>query len=81
MRKIVFVMVAAGALVALATQIHDWHAEVEGEEDARGPWLKPMKGGFWAHRVAYPTMHFSPSWYADARPADRAMASAVPAGE
>lgn len=81
MRKIAFVLIAAGALIALATQIHDWHAEVEGEEDARGPWLKPMKGDFWAHRVAYPTMHFSPSWYADARPADRAMASAVPAGE
>lgn len=43
--------------------------------------LKPMKGDFWAHRVAYPTMHFSPSWYTDAKVEDALVQSRVPAGE
>ena len=42
---------------------------------------KPMLGDYWAHRVAYPTMHFSPGWYRDARPQDLAIRSGVPAGE
>jgi hypothetical protein len=42
---------------------------------------KPMKGDFWAHRVAYPTMHFSPDWYTEAEPQDLAVLSGVPAGE
>ena len=43
--------------------------------------MKPMIGDFWAHRVAYPTMHYSPSWYTDAKPQDLALDSGVPAGE
>jgi len=42
--------------------------------------MKPMIGDFWAHRVAYPTMHFSPSWYLDAEVEDKLVLSAVPAG-
>ncbi len=42
--------------------------------------MKPMIGDFWAHRVAYPTMHYSPSWYTDAKVQDLAVRSAVPAG-
>lgn len=42
--------------------------------------LKPMGGDFWATRVAYPTMHFSPSWYVDAKPQDAAIRSGVPGG-
>jgi transposase len=42
---------------------------------------KPMLGDYWAHRVAYPTMHYSPSWYTDAKPQDAALRSAVPAGQ
>ena len=51
------------------------------EEDGAGPWSKPVMGDYWAHRVSYPTMNFSPAWYAEAKPADRAMAAGVPAGE
>lgn len=41
---------------------------------------RPISGDFWATRVAYPTMHFSPSWYLDAKPEDARVASGVPAG-
>lgn len=42
--------------------------------------MKPMGGDFWAIRVAYPTMHFSPGWYVDAKVEDARVSSAVPAG-
>lgn len=42
--------------------------------------MKPVNGDFWATRVAYPTMHFSPRWYVDAKPQDARIASGVPAG-
>jgi hypothetical protein len=51
------------------------------DEDASGPWSKPVTGDFWAHRVSYPTMNFSPAWYTEAKPADRAISAGVPAGE
>src|SRR5690606_22644283 len=41
---------------------------------------RPVSGDYWATRVAYPTMHFSPSWYLDAKPEDARIASGVPAG-
>ncbi len=41
---------------------------------------RPISGDFWATRVAYPTMHFSPSWYLDAKPEDARVVSGVPAG-
>ncbi len=43
--------------------------------------MKPFGGDFWAHRVAYPTMEFSPGWYTAAKPADALIASAVPMGD
>lgn len=42
---------------------------------------KPMLGDYWAHRVAYPTMNFSPGWYEQAKPQDLAVRSGIPAGE
>lgn len=50
-------------------------------EPAPAPNLKPFGGDFWAHRVAYPTMHFSPSWYTDVEREDARVASGVPEGE
>lgn len=41
---------------------------------------RPVSGDYWATRVAYPTMHFSPSWYVEAKPQDARVASGVPAG-
>lgn len=43
--------------------------------------MKPMSGDYWAVRVAYPTMHYSPSWYRDAEREDARVASAAPAGD
>lgn len=43
--------------------------------------MKPLGGDFWAIRVAYPTMHFSPGWYVEAKAEDALVASAVPAGD
>ncbi|WP_395787628.1 WD40/YVTN/BNR-like repeat-containing protein [Aquimonas sp.] len=43
--------------------------------------MKPLSGDYWAHRVAYPTMHFSPSWFVDAKAEDARVQSGVPAGE
>ena len=42
--------------------------------------FRPVSGDFWATRVAYPTMHFSPSWYVDAKAEDALVESGVPAG-
>ncbi|MGB0132504.1 hypothetical protein [Dokdonella sp.] len=50
--------------------------QVEGEV-----WAKPVEGDFWAHRVSYPTMQFSPGWYKEARLADQQIQSSIPAGE
>lgn len=58
-----------------------WFSQVEVEADSVGPWAKPIAGDYWAHRVAYPTMNFSPAWYEEAKPADRLMAARVPAGD
>lgn len=44
-------------------------------------WAKPIQGDYWAIRVAYPTMHFSPSWYSDAKVEDQRVQSGVPAGQ
>jgi len=43
--------------------------------------MKPFGGDFWAHRVAYPTMQFSPGWYVDAKAEDARVQSAVPKGD
>jgi len=43
--------------------------------------MKPFGGDFWAHRVAYPTMEFSPAWYVDAKSEDARIDSGVPAGD
>ncbi len=53
---------------------------LERAEPAK-PNMKPFGGDFWAHRVAYPTMQFSPSWYVDALAEDALVASGVPAGD
>ncbi|MEO7917805.1 MAG: helix-turn-helix domain-containing protein, partial [Dokdonella sp.] len=50
------------------------------EYESEGAWSKPIEGDYWATRVAYPTMHFSPSWYNDAKVEDARVSSAVPAG-
>ncbi|HRQ66080.1 MAG TPA: hypothetical protein PKZ76_14670 [Xanthomonadaceae bacterium] len=42
--------------------------------------MKPLGGDFWAIRVAYPTMHFSPSWYSDGAREDAHVRSGVPEG-
>lgn len=68
--------IAAGigcALVATAALL--WQPE-----PAPAPNLKPFGGDFWAHRVAYPSMHFSPSWYLDAEREDARVSSGVPDG-
>ena len=51
------------------------------DEGNSRPWSKPLHGDYWAHRVSYPTMNFSPAWYNEAKPADRLIQSKVPAGE
>lgn len=66
----------AGVVLALAAT-----AAVFTLQPVKKVSMKPMIGDYWAHRVAYPTMHFSPSWYTDAKPQDAAVLSAVPAGE
>ncbi|MEP6882165.1 MAG: hypothetical protein ABI866_09240 [Dokdonella sp.] len=58
-----------------------WSSKVEVDPDSAGPWAKPIAGDYWAHRVAYPTMQFSPAWYEEAKPADKQIASRVPAGD
>jgi hypothetical protein len=42
---------------------------------------KPFGGDFWALRVAYPAMRFSPAWYVDAKAEDARVLSAQPAGD
>lgn len=78
-----FRILAATALFAVAATATGYLAfaprELPGDE-AAGPWAKPVNGDFWAHRVSYPTMNFSPGWYEAAKPADRLIASGVPAG-
>ena len=58
-----------------------WSSQVEVDADSVGPWAKPIAGDYWAHRVAYPTMNFSPAWYEEAKPDDQKIASRVPAGD
>lgn len=58
-----------------------WSVDKVVDADSVRPWSKPISGDYWAHRVAYPTMHFSPAWYEQAKPADQKMASRVPAGD
>ena len=55
-------------------------APLNSMEASRKLNAKPFGGDYWAHRVAYPTMHFSPSWYNDAKLEDAKVASGVPAG-
>ncbi len=69
-------VVATGAAIAIAAGFHFVFQPTPPAEV--NP--KPMLGDYWAHRVAYPTMHFSPGWYRDARPQDLAIHSGVPAG-
>ncbi len=74
----------AGVLLvvgAIATGYVVWSGEKNVDADSVGAWAKPIAGDFWAHRVAYPTMHFSPAWYEEAKPADQRIASRVPAGD
>jgi hypothetical protein len=70
-----WIAAAIGCALAAATALL-WQPE-----PAPAPNLKPFGGDFWAHRVAYPTMHFSPSWYTDAEREDARVASGVPEGE
>ncbi|HQZ62919.1 MAG TPA: hypothetical protein PK021_10990, partial [Dokdonella sp.] len=53
---ITLALAVAGGLFALSS--HE-----EQDSDSVGPWAKPIAGDYWAHRVAYPTMNFSPAWY------------------
>ena len=71
---ITLALAVAGGLFALSSH------EVQ-DSDSVGPWAKPIAGDYWAHRVAYPTMNFSPAWYEEAKPADRQMTARVPAGD
>lgn len=71
---ITLALAVAGGLFALSS--HE-----EQDSDSVGPWAKPIVGDYWAHRVAYPTMNFSPAWYEEAKPADRQMTARVPAGD
>ncbi len=68
----------AGALAALTVTCI---AFALGTSPPKRVNLKPMGGDYWAIRVAYPTMHFSPSWYSDAEIEDARVPSGVPAGE
>ena len=77
-----FVAAFLAATVSIAALGYvGWSSRVEVDRDSAGPWAKPIAGDYWAHRVAYPTMNFSPAWYEDAKPADQKMAVRVPAGE
>jgi len=67
--------------VAAALAVSAAAALVWVGEPAPKPNMKPMGGDFWALRVAYPTMNFSPGWYVEAKAEDARVASAVPAGE
>ena len=68
--------VAAAFITLRPDALHESGSDVESE----GNWTKPMMGDYWATRVAYPTMHFSPSWYSDAKVEDAKVLSAVPGG-
>ncbi len=78
-----FRYVASTCLLLAGTALASifWIQHEAGDPDSQGPWAKPIAGDYWAHRVAYPTMNFSPGWYEDAKPADKQIASRVPAGE
>lgn len=71
--------IAAIGLVAVAAAVGSFI--VLNPEKPKKLWAKPIQGDYWAVRVAYPTMHFSPSWYTDAKVEDRQVQSGVPAGE
>ena len=74
--------VAAVAVVGVAAAFITLRpdAPLSSIEQSRKLNSKPFGGDYWAHRVAYPTMHFSPSWYNDAKIEDAVVQSAVPAG-
>lgn len=74
--------VAAIAVVGVAAAFITLRPDAlnESEYESEGIGAKPIAGDYWAHRVAYPTMHFSPSWYNDAKVEDAKIASAVPGG-
>ncbi len=78
--KFAFVVAAlvVGAVAVAGTVF--WTQQEIGDSDSHESWSKPMMGDYWAHRVSYPTMNFSPGWYKDAKPADRLIAAGVPAG-
>ena len=78
--RFVAAFVAAAVSVAALGYV-GWSSKDEVDPDSVGPWAKPIAGDYWAHRVAYPTMNFSPAWYEEAKPADKRMASRVPAGD
>ncbi|MEO6076355.1 MAG: winged helix-turn-helix domain-containing protein [Dokdonella sp.] len=69
-----------GVAVAFITLRPDALFDADSQYESEGIGAKPIAGDYWAHRVAYPTMHFSPSWYNDAKVEDALVASAVPAG-
>ncbi|MFZ2235417.1 MAG: helix-turn-helix domain-containing protein, partial [Dokdonella sp.] len=69
-----------GVAAAFITLRPDALHESDSEYESEGIGAKPIAGDYWAHRVAYPTMHFSPSWYNDAKVEDALVESAVPAG-
>lgn len=74
-------LLLAGALAGAAYVGLQSEQSLELDGDAKGLWSKPGQGDYWAHRVSYPTMHFSPGWYEEAKPADRLIQAGVPAGE
>ena len=66
---------------AVGAAVFAWSGHEEVDADSVGPWAKPIAGDYWAHRVSYPTMNFSPAWYEAAKSTDTLIASRVPAGE
>ncbi|MFZ1391808.1 MAG: hypothetical protein WAS23_09490, partial [Dokdonella sp.] len=66
---------------AVGAAVFAWSGHEEVDADSVGPWAKPIAGDYWAHRVSYPTMNFSPAWYEAAKSTDKLIASRVPAGE
>ncbi|MFZ1392487.1 MAG: hypothetical protein WAS23_12930, partial [Dokdonella sp.] len=67
--SLVLVSAAAGAAFVA------WSGHEEIDADSVGPWAKPIAGDYWAHRVSYPTMNFSPAWYEAAKSTDKLIAS------
>jgi hypothetical protein len=76
-KRFTFVAVACGLCACAHTPNS---ANLQQPAELRGALAKEARSGdFEAHRVSYPTGHFSPSWNSDAAKQDRAMRKALPA--